>query len=496
MCVCLYANTSSNVLLFLLFTATSLLNSWNSASGPDADYSQSSGRARMLAQQRELQLKKRDAAAASGGMVRSSLDNPETIFRLGASADNQFTPAVRQFSAPKSVKDSSADAAESNSEFSRQPARKPVKPVRQEPVHRRDEDDDYEEVERAEARGWGQGKGKTFDDVDYDEDYGDSRKGVGSRSQPDEYYEEAPKSRAPAPKEKKHVERQREKDWEAEAPKPSPSKGVKLRNSNDTEGDFTQLDLSDMRKFLTTPLPKSAGTVQCNIRRVKTSLTGHPVYSVYLKNGDIFLMSSKKRPQNKTSNYKICMSENDLTRDGENYLGKLRSNFMGTEFQIFDNGHNPKDEPEFADQEVRNELGAVTYAANVWGSRGPRKMQAALPAVDAHNRMVLIDPATSTGDEILNKIKNRNCRDAVYLINNPPRWNEQVGAYVLNFNGRVTMASVKNFQLVDPEERSTVVLQFGRVGKDEFTMDFHHPITPFQAFAVTLSSFDSKIACD
>ena len=72
----------------------------------------------------------------------------------------------------------------------------------------------------------------------------------------------------------------------------------------------------------------------------------------------------------------------------------------------------------------------------------------------------------------------------------------QVGAYVLNFNGRVTMASVKNFQLVDPDEQNAVVLQFGRVAKDEFTMDMQWPITPFQAFAVTLSSFDSKIACD
>ena len=40
------------------------------------------------------------------------------------------------------------------------------------------------------------------------------------------------------------------------------------------------------------------------------------------------------------------------------------------------------------------------------------------------------------------------------------------------------------------------VVQFGRVGKDEFTMDLQWPISPYQAFAVTLSSFDSKIACD
>ena len=45
-------------------------------------------------------------------------------------------------------------------------------------------------------------------------------------------------------------------------------------------------------------------------------------------------MASKKRPNNKTSNYLISMGEGDLSRDGSNYLGKLRSNFVGTEFQV------------------------------------------------------------------------------------------------------------------------------------------------------------------
>jgi tubby and related proteins len=62
-------------------------------------------------------------------------------------------------------------------------------------------------------------------------------------------------------------------------------------------------------------------------------------------------------------------------------------------------------------------------------------------------------------DNILTRMKDRNLRDLTYLINKPPRWNEHVGAYVLNFNGRVTMASVKNFQLVDPDEQNAVVLQ-------------------------------------
>ena len=38
----------------------------------------------------------------------------------------------------------------------------------------------------------------------------------------------------------------------------------------------------------------------------------------------------------------------------------------------------------------------------------------------------------------------------------------QLGAYCLNFGGRVTHASVKNFQLVSEEDPDRVILQFGK----------------------------------
>ena len=65
------------------------------------------------------------------------------------------------------------------------------------------------------------------------------------------------------------------------------------------------------------------------------------------------------------------------------------------------------------------------------------------------------------------------------------------------------MASVKNFQLVaavDPShnvfaaEQEKVILQFGKIGKDIFTMDYCYPLSAFQAFAICLSSFDTKPA--
>lgn len=88
----------------------------------------------------------------------------------------------------------------------------------------------------------------------------------------------------------------------------------------------------------------------------------------------------------------------------------------------------------------------------------------------------------------------------------------QLNAFCLNFHGRVTQASVKNFQLVTDNLAEKVYLQFGKVrsvclvlgpltgpcqvSKDRFSVDYQYPLTPFQAFAICLSSFDSKLACE
>lgn len=95
------------------------------------------------------------------------------------------------------------------------------------------------------------------------------------------------------------------------------------------------------------------------------------------------------------------------------------------------------------------------------------------------------------------------------LSNKTPRWHEQLRCWCLNFHGRVTVASVKNFQLVAAEAASSggeglsperqnqrIILQFGKVGKDVFTMDYGYPISAFQAFAICLSSFETRIACE
>ncbi|CAL1360842.1 unnamed protein product [Linum trigynum] len=96
--------------------------------------------------------------------------------------------------------------------------------------------------------------------------------------------------------------------------------------------------------------------------------------------------------------------------------------------------------------------------------------------------------------------------EPLVLKNRAPRWHEQLQCWCLNFRGRVTVASVKNFQLVaafephhqnvSAEEHDRVLLQFGKIGKDIFTMDYSYPLSAFQAFTLCLSSFDTKPACE
>ncbi|MCI26448.1 tubby-F-box-like protein, partial [Trifolium medium] len=59
-------------------------------------------------------------------------------------------------------------------------------------------------------------------------------------------------------------------------------------------------------------------------------------------------------------------------------------------------------------------------------------------------------------------------REPLILNSKAPRWHEQLLCWCLYFRGRVTVASVKNFQHVAAEDpwEEKVILQFGKIGDD------------------------------
>ena len=101
---------------------------------------------------------------------------------------------------------------------------------------------------------------------------------------------------------------------------------------------------------------------------------------MHLSDGQKFLLNGKKRKGNATSNYLITIEQEKLEKKAKGYLGKTRSNFLGTEFMIFNDGDNPKKAKDH--DQVRQQHGAVMYETNVLGSKGPRRMKVVLPAVN------------------------------------------------------------------------------------------------------------------
>lgn len=71
-----------------------------------------------------------------------------------------------------------------------------------------------------------------------------------------------------------------------------------------------------------------------------------------------FLLMGKKKPYNKTSNYGIFMSQSSKEKK-DFFLGKVRSNFLGTEFLIFDDGDKRKS--GLKPNKQRKCLGGVIY---------------------------------------------------------------------------------------------------------------------------------------
>jgi hypothetical protein len=62
-------------------------------------------------------------------------------------------------------------------------------------------------------------------------------------------------------------------------------------------------------------------------------------------------------------------------------------------------------------------------------------------------------------DSLLTLIKRKGLAQIDYYRNLPPRWNDHLRCYSLNYHGRAKMISVKNFQLVRPGSADDVLLQ-------------------------------------
>ncbi|XP_073012934.1 tubby-like F-box protein 14 [Typha latifolia] len=311
------------------------------------------------------------------------------------------------------------------------------------------------------------------------------------------------------------------------------------------------------------------GTIQCFIKRDKSTHTYHLFLclstAVLVENGK-FLLSAKRRRRTTCTEYIISMDADNVSRSSSTYIGKLKTNFLGTKFVIYDtqppyNGashsQTGKTSRRFYSKKVSPKvpsgnysIAQVSYELNVLGTRGPRRMHCVMHSIPASaldaggtvpcqpdnllarslddsfgsvsfSKSSIMDRSMdfssarfsdiTRGARVVDDEEDEGKERPLILKNKAPRWHEQLQCWCLNFRGRVTVASVKNFQLIAATqpaagaptpsqpalpEHDKIILQFGKVAKDMFTMDYRYPLSAFQAFAICLSSFDTKLACE
>ncbi|CAF0823037.1 unnamed protein product [Rotaria sordida] len=254
------------------------------------------------------------------------------------------------------------------------------------------------------------------------------------------------------------------KPW---SPTPSYSNGSSLlqignmpnnNNNQDTQSlsspqlalairELFEMIMEDLDRFVYTPAPNGFGDIQCRITRDKRGMEKglFPTYYMHVERpGDgkkFFVLAGRKRRRSATSNYLISTDPTDLSRDG------------------------------------------------------PRKMTILIPGMSSDHMRVEVRPRNDS-ESLIERRKHNSMDNILELHNKTPVWNEETQSYVLNFHGRVTQASVKNFQIVHDDDQDYVCMQFGRVSDDVFTCDFKYPLCAVQAFGIALSSFDGKLACE
>jgi hypothetical protein len=232
--------------------------------------------------------------------------------------------------------------------------------------------------------------------------------------------------------------------------------------------------------------------IQCIIVRSGSAMKGKlfPTYELFLEDNKKPLLSASKMGFNRTSNYHIF----DMTRGqpgkafskkSGNYIGKLRAVTMQrSEYVLVGNASD------------REELAAYAFdvpslISNLTEGSQPRKLSAVVvPRLNDRSMPIAHRVCEEGACSLTDLLYGDRCATkGLHKFHSKEPENVN-GRFLLDFKGRVSRASVKNCQLVSEADKSNIICQFGKVGDDEYHLDFKAPLNALQAFALALCQFD------
>ena len=250
-----------------------------------------------------------------------------------------------------------------------------------------------------------------------------------------------------------------------------------------------KINIDELKLFFFNPIPNNE-TFVSNINIIYPDKNQNNIFNYNLEiitNNKIYYFAKIKKyfpymkikiyfseNYNKVNNAhfsQISSFESDLKNDNSEIfcVGKIISNMMRNNFIVY-SGNKKNNYIKSLE---------INYAINIFGLLGVREMK-----VDKY---------------VNNKV-------SLSLYNSKPEWDYQYNNYKMDFNGRVKQTSKKNFILVKDNKKiekennlqdgENNILQCGKIDDKTYALDFISPLTPFEAFCISITSLATKISCE
>jgi hypothetical protein len=166
-------------------------------------------------------------------------------------------------------------------------------------------------------------------------------------------------------------------------------------------------------------------------------------------------------------------------------IAKLRGNTLGSRYVLFDNGNNP-DSSTSKTTDTRKELAVITFS-NVPGIFSRRNTTVHVPKSEQFIRF-----ASSSNRTSLDTRGKLNDPTVVNLLGTLPYSNRL--PQLAHYGVYATKNSIKNFILHDPLKADDGIhAMLGKLGRCRFNLIVGASLSPLQAFACAIASFDSKV---
>lgn len=256
----------------------------------------------------------------------------------------------------------------------------------------------------------------------------------------------------------------------------------KIKNKDEANEEKTQQDYS-MEKLEVLEPASVVQTSSCLVTRAKSAYdTGwqstYFMHSYQQDGSRKFVLAGRKRIKSATATYILSLHPEHLSRKSKACVGKIRSNFLGTQFTAY----------RYASGGVKEEMVAVIFETKFSHTIGLSKMTVFLPCMDDMSQR----QEMFQGPSMLQQWKRNEMRELIELKSTNTS-EEDVMKYKLSMQARSVYPSCKNFQLIHPHNPSYLIMQFARLSDDCFSLEYHYPLCALQAFAVVLSVFDHNI---